>query len=282
MEDKELIEEIEPTYEPEPFVIPYIYKYSDKTKEYIGLAEADKDPAESRIKGHFIPLVPAYATLLEPPTVEENQIQIYSKTIETHEEPYEVINPETGESHTEYKTGTTVIENWNIEPDYRKNFVKVDNDLNVSEIDTIGEQEGYIIVDKETGEDIQADKGWYKIVDGEIVKKSEKEYEQDQAEKERKRLDALTLTPSDVERALYKAKEMDFEDLKALIAEKAPQFDMKALAIEFRANNFYRGVEVNGMRLIDTVGALLGYTPADMDYLFEHKELPENASTDNY
>ncbi|MEE3349913.1 MAG: hypothetical protein VZR09_07725 [Candidatus Gastranaerophilaceae bacterium] len=103
------------------------------------------------------------------------------------------------------------------------------------------------------------------------------DYGKKQAEKERKRLDALTLTPSDVERALYKAKEMDFEDLKALIAEKAPQLDMKALAIEFRANNFYRGVEVNGMRLIDTVGALLGYTPADMDYLFTHKELPNNA-----
>ena len=101
------------------------------------------------------------------------------------------------------------------------------------------------------------------------------DYEEKQAEKERQRLDALYLTPSDVERALYKAKRMDFEDLKALIAEKAPQLDMKALAIEFRANNFYRGVEVNGMRLIDTVGALLGYTSADMDYLFEHKELPE-------
>ena len=106
-------------------------------------------------------------------------------------------------------------------------------------------------------------------------------WEKEQAEKERQRLDSLTLTPSDVERALYKAKEMDFEDLKALIAEKAPQLDMKALAIEFRANNFYRGVEVNGMRLIDTVGALLGYSPSDMDYLFEHKELPVNASTDN-
>jgi hypothetical protein len=94
------------------------------------------------------------------------------------------------------------------------------------------------------------------------------------AVKERQRLDALTLTPADVERALYKEKQMDFEDLKALIAEQAPQIDMKALAIEFRANNFYRGVVVNGMRLIDTVGALLGYTPQDMDYLFTYKELP--------
>ena len=103
-------------------------------------------------------------------------------------------------------------------------------------------------------------------------------YEQEEAEKERQRIDNLTLTPSDVERALYKAKEMDFEDLKALISKQAPQLDMKALAIEFRANNFYRGVVVNGIRLIDTVGALLGYTPTDMDYLFENKELPTNES----
>lgn len=100
------------------------------------------------------------------------------------------------------------------------------------------------------------------------------EWEEKQKEKERKRLDTLYLTPSDVERALYKAKGMDFEDLKNLISEKAPQLDMKALAIEFRANNFYRGVEVNGIRLIDTVGALLGYTSSDMDYLFKNKELP--------
>lgn len=99
-------------------------------------------------------------------------------------------------------------------------------------------------------------------------------YEEEQAIKERQRLDALTLTPADVERALYKAKQMDFDDLKALIAEQAPDLDMKALAIEFRANNFYRGVVVNDMRLIDTVGALLGYTPEDMDYLFINKELP--------
>ncbi len=106
---------------------------------------------------------------------------------------------------------------------------------------------------------------------------------------ERERLDALSLTPSDIERALYKAKGMDFEDLKTLIAEKAPQLDMKALSIEFRANNFYRGVTLpsspskgevsegqrGSIRLIDTVGALLGYTPEDMDYLFEHKQLPE-------
>lgn len=95
------------------------------------------------------------------------------------------------------------------------------------------------------------------------------------AVKERQRLDALTLTPADVERALYKEKQMDFEDLKALIAEQLPMVDIKGLSIEFRAKDFYRGAVANGMRLFDVVGQLLGYTPSDMDYLFEHKELPQ-------
>lgn len=95
------------------------------------------------------------------------------------------------------------------------------------------------------------------------------------AERERRRLDALTLTPADVERALYKAKGMDFDDLRALIAQELPQVDIKGLAIEFRAGNFYRGAVAGGMRLFDVVGALLGYTPQDMDYLFQNKELPE-------
>lgn len=99
-------------------------------------------------------------------------------------------------------------------------------------------------------------------------------YEQKEAEKERQRLDALTLTPADVERALYKAKGMDFEDLKALIVQLLPTVDIKGLSIEFRAKDFYRGATANGMRLFDVVGQLLGYSPADMDYLFINKELP--------
>lgn len=94
------------------------------------------------------------------------------------------------------------------------------------------------------------------------------------AERERQRLDALTLTPADVERALYKAKGMDFEDLKALIAEQIPTVDLKGLSIEFRAKDFYRGAVANGMRLFDVVGQLLGYSSDDMDYLFVYKELP--------
>lgn len=100
------------------------------------------------------------------------------------------------------------------------------------------------------------------------------DYEEIKRREERQRLDALTLTPADVERALYKAKGMDFDDLKALIVQSLPTIDIKALSIEFRAKDFYRGAEAGGMRLFDVVGQLLGYTSADMDYLFEHKELP--------
>lgn len=100
-------------------------------------------------------------------------------------------------------------------------------------------------------------------------------YETDKQARLREELDRLTLTPADVERALYKAKGMDFEDLKTLIAEKIPNIDLKGLAIEFRAKDFYRGATANHLRLFDVVGQLLGYTPDDMDYLFQNGELPE-------
>lgn len=95
------------------------------------------------------------------------------------------------------------------------------------------------------------------------------------ADKQR-RIDNLILTPSDVERALYYSDlHMNFDDLTAYIGQLAPQIDLKGLGIEFRANNFYRGaVDKNGNRLVDMLGQLLGYTPADMNYLFQHKVLP--------
>lgn len=112
------------------------------------------------------------------------------------------------------------------------------------------------------------------IWDGEKVIENPN-YETDKQARLREELDRLTLTPADVERALYKAKGMDFDDLKALIAEKLPNIDLKGLAIEFRAKDFFRGATANHLRLFDVVGQLLGYTPDDMDYLFQNGELPE-------
>ena len=146
----------------------------------------------------------------------------------------------------------------------------------------IAKNNDLIILAKETREDLEQALQFmvytsiekteieYELYDGEYLTKEEIEA------KERQKLDALTLTPADVERALYKAKKMDFEDLKALIVEQIPTIDIKELSIEFRAKDFYRGAVANGMRLFDVVGALLGYSSEDMDYLFENKELPES------
>ena len=85
----------------------------------------------------------------------------------------------------------------------------------------------------------------------------------------------LNLTAADVERAIYKAKGMDFDDVVALVEqynEAAPQdtegessaIDIKALKIELKANNFYRGNPY-----INAVGALLGFTSEQLDNFFE-------------
>ena len=96
------------------------------------------------------------------------------------------------------------------------------------------------------------------------------EYQEEQAQKEAARIALLNLTAADVERAIYKAKGIDFEDvitqLEAIpLAEgQAPVVDIKALKIELKANNFYRGNPY-----IDTVGTLLGFTKEQLDKFFE-------------
>lgn len=110
-------------------------------------------------------------------------------------------------------------------------------------------------------------------------------YEAEQAQRERQRLDLLNLTAADVERAIYKAKGMDFEDvikkveeLNGLMAEgldenspstsqpitPSTRIDIKALKIELKANNFYRGNSY-----INAVGTLLGFTSEQLDEFFE-------------
>ena len=100
-------------------------------------------------------------------------------------------------------------------------------------------------------------------------------YEAEQAQKERERLSMLNLTAADVERAIYKAKGMDFDDVIALVEQynqTAPMnedgenadIDIKALKIELNANNFYRGNPY-----IDAVGQLLGLSSDQLDNFFE-------------
>jgi hypothetical protein len=102
-----------------------------------------------------------------------------------------------------------------------------------------------------------------KLVDGEVIDNTQ-EYEQEQARKEAERIAMLNLTAADVERAIYKAKGLDFNDVISLVEKQKATIDIKALQIELKANNFYRGNPY-----IDAVGTILGFTKEQLDKFFD-------------
>ncbi|MBQ2175345.1 MAG: hypothetical protein II453_09860 [Alphaproteobacteria bacterium] len=83
------------------------------------------------------------------------------------------------------------------------------------------------------------------------------------AQREAERIAQLHLTKREVFLALYRDKGITPEQLRAQITNP------EAL-IEFEyANDYFRGNP-----LINIIGQMLGYTSGDLDYLFEHGELP--------
>lgn len=95
---------------------------------------------------------------------------------------------------------------------------------------------------------------------GEII--LDPDYTEKQAQKERERINQLSLTKREVFLALYKDKGITPEQIKAQIT------DPEAL-IEFEyANDYFRGNP-----LINVIGKALGYTEGQLDYLFQYKEL---------
>ena len=121
------------------------------------------------------------------------------------------------------------------------------------------------------------------------------EYIAEQAQAEAERIAKLNLTAADVERAIYKAKGLDFDDVIALVEQtneaaslnedgtaESAGIDIKALKIELKANNFYRGNPY-----IDAVGTLLGFSKQQLDLFFETNDYTklitndETANTDS-
>ena len=85
---------------------------------------------------------------------------------------------------------------------------------------------------------------------------------------ERERKAKLFLTGADVERAIYQAKGMDFDDIVAMVTQLQPEgLDIKALKIELKANNFYRGNPY-----VNAIGALLGFTEKMLDDFFQYND----------
>lgn len=122
---------------------------------------------------------------------------------------------------------------------------------------------------QETDTAIYALEAW-EVLEGDTVIDNTEAYEQEQTEKEAERISMLNLTAADVERAIYKVKGMDFDDIIAylevqpLAEDDTPQIDIKALKIELKANNFYRGNPY-----VNKVGKLLGFSDVQMDEFFE-------------
>ena len=85
------------------------------------------------------------------------------------------------------------------------------------------------------------------------------------AEQERERIAKLYLTGADVERGIYQATGMDFDDVIAFIeSQPSSTLDIKAIKIELKANHFYRGNPY-----VNAVGTLLGFTSEQLDKFFE-------------
>lgn len=117
---------------------------------------------------------------------------------------------------------------------------------------------------KETETALYALEAWEKLAGDDVIDITE-EYEQKQAQKEAERIAKLNLTAADVERAIYKAKGLDFDDILVMLTSNPPEgLDIKALKIELKANNFYRGNPY-----ISQIGALLGISETQLDEFFE-------------
>ena len=152
-------------------------------------------------------------------------------------------------------------------------YVKLDKDNNITAIFG-GTDLSWAISQGFTEQEVeQSDKDgrWY--LKGFAPMKTDEEKAAEEAE----RIAMLNLTAADVERAIYKAKGIDFEDVLKLVEASQPSplagegagtagegLDIKALKIELKANNFYRGSE-----WVITVGAMLGFTPKQLDLFFE-------------
>ena len=103
------------------------------------------------------------------------------------------------------------------------------------------------------------------VLDGEEYVLNDETYQKKKAQEEREKIAKLFLTSADVERGIYQAKGMDFDDVLAYVTQLQPQgLNIKALKIELKANNFYRGNPY-----VSTIGQLLGFSEEQLDKFFE-------------
>ena len=115
-------------------------------------------------------------------------------------------------------------------------------------------------ISDELWNELSSDDDAWKIENGQFVDlRNTEEYQKILRQRERERINKLSLTKREVFLALYADKGVTPEQLEAQISDPAA-------LIEFRyAERYFRGNV-----LIDLIGQRLGYTSAQLDSLFEN------------
>lgn len=125
-----------------------LYNYDKNTKEYLSITLASADPMETKIKGEFVPLVPACATVIEPPKTGENEVAIFNGKV------------------------------WEIKKDFRVSHKICDENFNIKDITEIGEIEENYLVTADMAKLIKENPDKFKIQNEEITQKTEEEYQE--------------------------------------------------------------------------------------------------------
>ena len=128
-----------------------IYNYDPITFIYTFSENADLDPEETKMQGKNVYLLPSNATFIKPPAAKEDKAIVWNEN------------------------------QWEYVSDYRKNYDKVDSNLNVYDITEIGEiEEGFALVTKELGELIKVNPNDYVFENDSVREKTEQEKEAEQ------------------------------------------------------------------------------------------------------
>lgn len=138
-------------------------------------------------------------------------------------------------------------------------YIQQDNKIILFDEDKQKLQDTIAFMPQYKGLEIKEVQEGYVIYDFEVM--TVEEMEEKQAQKERERLNLLSMTKREMFLGLYQAKGITPDMLKAKIT------DPQAL-IEFDyANDYYRGNP-----LIDVIGSQLGFTTEQLDKFFETKD----------
>lgn len=161
-----------------------VYNYDPFTNEYTDYCEASLDPAQSKIEGKDVYLIPAYATTVKPPKAKTNEVVIYDN-------------------------------GWQIKADYRGKYI-VNADMKPYIYDKIGNlPEGYIAITENQANKIQEDDLYYVISDGKLIRNPN--YDEQKAAREAERVSHLKCTKRVFVLMLEQMGLDYFEQIKPLI-----------------------------------------------------------------